>query len=284
MNKRLQKKMCPIFIIGLLMFVIFYIYPLLMNVYYSFSEYSKGMQLVGLLNYKVLFQDQFFWLALKNTLIFLGYGVSGLLVFSYGVGVLIIYVGKDLKYSKVPFLIAMLLPTAAITFTWQLLFGDDTFMAQHIFKIIAWENQPQDMIPLILLYLWKNCGYCILIFIAGWMTIEKEVYEAAEIDGAKSIQRLRYITLPLMRPSLFFAFILAIVQALKIGRDIYILYGEYPKESIYIIQSYFRQNFLQMNVQQMSSASVILGMLLMIMILIVYKLGFKRKKLKEYET
>lgn len=284
MNKRLQKKMCPIFIVGLLMFIIFYICPLLMNVYYSFIEYSKGMQFVGLVNYKVLFQDEFFWLALKNTLIFLVYGISALLFFSYGVGVLIIYVGEELKYSKLPFLIAMLLPTAAITFTWQLLFGDYTFMAQQIFKIVPWENQTQDMIPLILLYLWKNCGYCILIFIAGWMTIEKEVYEAAEIDGAKSIHCLRYITIPLMIPSLFFTFILAIVQGLKIGRDIYILYGEYPKESIYMIQSYFRQNFLQMNVEQMSSASVILGIILIIMILIVYKLGFKKKKVKEYET
>ena len=269
MNQTLRRQLMPILILCFIGYMFFNGMPILMNIIYSLTDYTDG-RFVGLQNYSLLFYDELFRQALYRTGIFLGLGIPIMLVLAYVIGMLLVNIQDTFKWAKLPFLMSILLPTASITYTWNLLFGDGSFIGEKVLGINTWVTQSQDIMPIILLYTWKNIGYCILIFLVGWTTIPKEVYEAAQIDGANGWEKTRYITMPLMVPFICGAFILALVQGLKIGRETFILYGEYPKESIYMIHNFFRTRFIQMDIGTMSSAAVMLEVLIGLLLGLLY--------------
>ncbi len=279
MNKTLKKQVIPLLIMSFSCFVIFYIVPIVMNIIYAFIDYVGEGQFVGFQNYNMLFYDELFREALGNTGIFLGIGIPIMLISGYVIGMLLGHLNEHLKWAKLPFLMSILLPTASVTYAWEILFGNGSFIGETLLGINMWQTQTRDIIPLLLLYIWKNVGYCILVFLVGWTTIPKEIHEAAQVDGANGWERQRYITFPLMIPSICVAFVLALVQGLKIGRESFILYGELPKTSLYMIQNYFRARFIQMDIGVMSSAAVILeGIIGIVLIICYYSLGIRNNR------
>lgn len=121
---------------------------------------------------------------------------------------------------------------------------------------------------LLALYLWKNCGYCTVILLSALAGIDRAQYELARCDGAGVWTQIWRITFPQILSSLFFSAIIAIVGVFKIFRESYLLMGEYPHESVYMLQNFINNNMETLNYQRLSAASLTFLCILMVVIIL----------------
>lgn len=221
----------------------------------SFTDVS-GSAYIGLENYEKLLNNTAFILALKNTGRFIGICVPVLL----GLSLLIanfIYFGK-FKFSQNIYLLPMAVPIASLVFVWKMIFHKNGLINSWIGAETDWINSSYAFGVLILSFIWKNLGYYIVLWIAGLGGIPGSIYEAAAIDGAGHINKFRYITLPGLRPMISATVILALTSALKSYREAYLLAGEYPNQSIYMIQHVFHNWYRDMSIEKMCAGAVII--------------------------
>ncbi|BCK00956.1 hypothetical protein bsdcttw_39960 [Anaerocolumna chitinilytica] len=118
-------------------------------------------------------------------------------------------------------------------------------------------NTDKAFYVLVFSYLWKNTGYDMVLWLSGLNGINPSLYEAADADGAGAWQKFRYITFPLLTPSLFMIGILSFINSFKVYREAYLISGNYPHESIYLLQHLFNNWFTSLDIQKMSAAAVL---------------------------
>jgi len=111
---------------------------------------------------------------------------------------------------------------------------------------------------MILIFLWKNCGYNMVLFLAGLGNIPKDYYEAAWMDNASSFRAFLHITIPCLLPTGILAFIMSIINSFKIFREIYLITGNYPQEGIYTLQHFMNNMFASLNYPRLTSATALL--------------------------
>ena len=121
---------------------------------------------------------------------------------------------------------------------------------------------------LVFSYLWKNLGYDIVLWIAGLSGISENIYEAARVDGAGELKCFLYITLPNLLPSLYTISVLSLLNSFKVFREAYLISGDYPHESIYMMQHLFNNWFVSLDIQKMSAASVMIESSVLIPVII----------------
>ena len=138
-----------------------------------------------------------------------------------------------------------------------------------------WMNSPRAFWVLIGLYVWKNCGYNVILMLAGLNMIPTEYYQAADIEGASGRQKFTRITLPLIWPSLFFVFVMSVVNSFKSYREAFLLGGKHPHDSIYLLQHFLNNNFENLNYQRLSVAAVMLFMVIFALVAVLYGLQSK---------
>lgn len=123
-------------------------------------------------------------------------------------------------------------------------------------SVSSWLQSDYAFVVLLLLYVWKNCGYNIILISTGLSSIPQEYYENADAEGANGWQKFRRITLPLMFPNFFFVTVISIVNAFKVFREAYLLAGDTPHSSIYMLQHFMNNNFFNLNYQRLSVAAL----------------------------
>ena len=111
---------------------------------------------------------------------------------------------------------------------------------------------------ILLLYLWKNVGYGVILLLAGLMTIPKEQYAVSELDGAGKWQKFWHITTPQMWNPVFFALLFAMINGFKCFREIFLIGGEHPGKELYMMQHFMNNSFENLNYGKLSVASVLL--------------------------
>ena len=122
---------------------------------------------------------------------------------------------------------------------------------------------------LVFSYIWKNLGYDIVLWIAGLSGISENIYEAARVDGAGEWKCFISITLPNLLPSLFTISVLSLLNSFKVFREAYLVAGNYPHESIYLMQHLFNNWFLDLDLDKMAAAAVINGLVIFMLILLL---------------
>lgn len=132
-----------------------------------------------------------------------------------------------------------------------------------VWKVIGYYLTGQEFLVLLLCYLWKNTGYTVILWLAGIKGIQKEILEAAMVDGAGSFQRVRYIILPGLKNVFFTIVILSFLNSFKIYREAYLTAGAYPDRSIYLLQHLFNNWFVNLEFSKMAAASVLLFLVLL---------------------
>jgi len=149
-----------------------------------------------------------------------------------------------------------------MVFFWKTLFSYDGALngLLNIFGIekINWLDSAIALPVMILIFLWKNIGYNMILFLAGLVNIPKEYYEAAWVDNASPFQVLRHITLPCLLPTVIVALIMSIINSFKIFREIYLITGGYPHESIYTLQHFMNNMFTSLNYPRLTTATALL--------------------------
>lgn len=135
---------------------------------------------------------------------------------------------------------------------------------------VQWLDSNASIGVLVLLYVWKNCGYNIVLFLAALNAIPGEYYEALRLETNSLMRRHRHITLPLIMPYTFFILVISIVNSFKSFRESYILFGPHPHEGIYMIQHFINNNFNNINYVRLSVAAILVFLVLFVVILAMF--------------
>jgi multiple sugar transport system permease protein len=204
-------------------FSVFFAYPLISTVYFSFMKYDgfTAPTWNGVKNWSYVFNDYpFFWPALRNTLWLVVVMVSLRVVFGLGIGLLITKIKTGAGLFRTAFYLPYLAPPVAATMAFAFLLNPGTGPVNHLLGSIGlpqpgWFNDPSWSKPaLTLLALW-GIGDLMVIFMAALLDVPKEQYEAAELDGAGPWARFRYVTLPNISPIVMFAVVTGVIQTMQ---------------------------------------------------------------------
>lgn len=240
----------------LLGFLVFTLVPVLLSLYYSLCDYSllQKPYFTGLDNYRSLMADPVFWQALRNTGLYALMALPSAMMVSLGLALLL---NADIKgqaiYRTIIFL-PSLVPAVASAMLWLWLFNARLGLINVLLGKIGIEGPPwlasqQWAMPaLALMSLW-GVGQTVVIYLAGLQDVPRELYEAAELDGANPWQRLRNVTLPIISPVIFFNLIMAIIGTMQVFAVPYIMTGGGPARATYFFTMYLYDNafnFLRM--------------------------------------
>ena len=128
------------------------------------------------------------------------------------------------------------------------------------------------------IFVWKNAPYVFLALFAGLRNISEEVYDAAKVDGAGTWKTLRFITVPLLTPYIGIGAVLAVLGVFRIFRESYLLFGNYPDKSIYLLQNYMNNLFYSLNYGELAAASnYFLAGLTVLFLVLLFVFGRGRK-------
>ena len=251
---------------GLLGFVTFFIFPFTLSLVYAFLDRPIGGSFVGFNNFISLFQNRAYLRGFVNTLRFIGISTPLNLIISLGIAMLINRVLKGREWFSLIFLIPLVLPSGSMVFFWKTLFSYEGALNGILNSMgigrVNWLNSFLALPVMIFIFLWKNCGYNMVLFLAGLGNIPKDYYEAAWVDNASPGQVFRHITLPCLLPTSILATIMSIINSFKIFREIYLITGNYPQEDIYTLQHFMNNMFLSLNYPRLTSATAVLVLII----------------------
>lgn len=223
---------------------------------------AVGSGFVGLENYRQVLTNEVFRLAAGNTARFLAVCLPLLLGTSLGLAVFVQRVTRFQKWIKTGFLLPMAIPAASVVVLFRMVFDEKGWLNLLVrnFGIEgqAWLTSDRAFWVLVVCYIWKNLGYDMILWLAGLASVPEELYEAARVQGAGEWACFRYITLPQLKETAFVTALLSFVNAFRVFREAYLLAGDYPHESIYMLQHLFNNWFVNLDIQKMTAAAVML--------------------------
>lgn len=238
-----------------------------------FSDGTSKFQ--GLSIYDSVISNKAFRLAVSNTSKFIVTCIPILIVASIILAIIIKALQGQGEIFKTTFLLPMAIPVASIVLLWRALFFEKGLINGIL---VSTGKQPVDFMNtdvafwvLILTYVWKNCGYDVILWLSGMDGISVSLYEAAYVDGAGAWKSFWYITLPSLLPTMFLTVVLSLINTFKVFREAYLVAGSYPHKSIYLLQHLFNNWFLDLDIERMSAAAVMVAGVLLILILLMQK-------------
>lgn len=247
-------------------FLLFYLIPFGAVVYYSFVDTPLQGNFVGGDNYRQLWDSASFRKAFGNSLAFAGVGVPVLFAVSLGLALLLNKAMPLRRTFRTLFLLPLVVPVASIALVWQALFHWDGAInglaASWGLEPVDWMNGRWSFAVMAAVYVWRNVGYNLVLFLAGLANIPAEQLEAASIDGAGPWRRFRSIVWPGLAPVSFFAVVMSIVSSFKVFRETYLVAGAYPHDSIYTLQHFMNNQFQSLDYAKLTSAAVLLALVI----------------------
>lgn len=254
--------------------MIFILIPFIDVIRRSFFGAMSG-EYVGIKNYFNIFQNEAFKLASLNTLKFIGICIPLLVLLSLGLALLIHKIGEKTQLFKMTFLLPMAIPVASVVLLWQVFFHKNGLLTQGVMAIggegVDWMNSKWAFWVLVVSYLWRNIGYDMVLWLAGLSTISPALYEAARVDGANSWQQFTKITMPQLMPSLFMIVVLSLLNSFKVFREAYLVAGDYPHDSMYMLQHLFNNWFTALDIDKLSAAATVVAGVIFILILFLQR-------------
>lgn len=167
------------------------------------------------------------------------------------------------------FLIPLVIPSGSMVFFWKMMFANDGFLNGLLARIgispILWLETNWAMFVIILVFIWKNLGYNIVLILAGLAGIPKDFYEAAVVDGASKWQTFKHITLPYLAPTFVLTTLMSIINSFKVFKEIYLITGNYPHDSIYMLQHFMNNMFSSLNYARLTTATTVLVLVITIL-------------------
>ncbi|WP_213618293.1 carbohydrate ABC transporter permease [Paenibacillus sp. J22TS3] len=254
-------------------FSLFYLIPFAQGVFQSFMEGGGDSQAVGLSHYSELLASDSFKKAAFNTFYFSAVSVPTMIVVSLGLAMLL---NKNLyfrKWLRTAYVMPLVVPVASVILIWQILFdwnGSLNLWLSYLGKSrVDWMKTDAARYVVIVIYIWKNIGYNIILFLAGLQQIPKDYYETAQVEGAGRFWQLRSITLVYLTSTLFFVTIMSIINSFKVFRETYLIAGAYPHDSIYMLQHYMNNMFAELDIEKLTAAAamMVVGILIIVMVL-----------------
>ena len=244
---------------GLAGIMLFYVVPFIGGIYYSLLDGTFENRFVGLDNYRRVLQNSMFQLGLRNTweLSLLCAPVIWLASFLLA-AMLKAHKERSTAFRNI-LLLPYLMPSSAMLLIWLLLFDYggviNRLLAGLGIERVIWLEGAELRVPIILLFIWKNLGFAVIIFLAALQTIPEPLYEYARLEGAGFMRQTFGITLPMIVPSAFLIIILEWINAFKIFKEVYFIGGAYPDEAVYTLQNFMNNLYSKLNYQTVTTAA-----------------------------
>lgn len=269
-----------------LLFLVFQLYPMIWSLVLSFYQWNgiSPQTFVGLQNYASVLRDPMFWAALTNTFWYLAVNLLFILPLSVLLGQLLC--AKTLRGRKAHKTLQMLpyiTSTAAAGIIFGMLFDVNIGVVNSMLKAIglpavAWLTSIEwSKVPVMVLSVWRNTPWYTLIVMSAMLGVDDNLHEAARIDGANALQRLIFITLPAIRPTLFFNLINLTIDSARIFTEPYILTSGGPgTSSLSVVQYLYESGFTSFQLGYASAIGYVL-MLVLLAVSVVYFIELRRQ-------
>jgi multiple sugar transport system permease protein len=253
---------------------LFFFVPFLLVIWYSLVDNPVMMRFVFLRNYLDLFDNQAYLQAAGNTLIFSLISLPLVVGLSLGLAILLNSKLKARSQLRSLFLSPLLVPVASVVLVWQVLFSFNgvlnTTLANFDRLPVDWLKSVNARYVIIGLYLWKNLGYNMVLFLAALNNVPGQLLDSARVDGANAWYRFRFITFKYITPTLLFTTIISFINSFKVFRETYLLAGDYPYEVLYMLQHFMNNMFRSLDYQKLSAAAIIMALVMMAIIGVLF--------------
>ena len=267
MNKSENRRSFWFIVPSLLGVSLFFIIPFMMS--FSYATMDRGGSFVGLDNFRNLFAGDAFRLAAMNTFKFMAVAIPLNIVIPLFIACLL---NKTVRggWLKTVFMSPLVIPSACVAFFFQSLFMSNGLVS-HILGVNTDWLQTSAAFPIaVAVYVWKNMGFNLVLILAGLANIPKEYYEWASVDGMGSTRAFFKITLVYLTPTLFITFVMSFINSFKVFRELYMLAGSYPHESIYMLQHYMNNQFSALDYQNLSSAAFVITAVIALLVIALF--------------
>ncbi|MGN0579444.1 MAG: carbohydrate ABC transporter permease [Ruminococcus sp.] len=251
----------------------FYFIPFCIVIYYSLVNNPVMHEFVGLDNFRALLKNNAFLTAAKNTAVFSATAVPLSLILSLGLAVMLEKNIPGKSLFRTFFLSPLMVPTASVVLVWQVLFHNHGTINQIIELLggqpVDWLKSAHGQIVIVCMFLWKNLGYNMILFISALCAIPGDILEVAELEGAGAFYKFFHIKLRYLSPTLLFVMILSLINSFKIFREVYLLTGDYPYDKLYMLQHFMNNTFNSLDYQKLSSAAVVFAAVMIVIIAVL---------------
>ena len=222
---------------------VFTYYPIFRSAHlslYRWNVQTPVREYVGVDNFSALLHSQLFWKVMGNTAFFSAGSVGMSLAIALTLALVLNRKMQFRAFYRAAFFYPTIIPMVAASVIWVWIFSDNgplnTYLGRLGFSRIGWLTDPASVLPsLILMAMWKNVGYYVIIFLAGLQNIPDYLYEAALIEGASPAHRLRYVTLPLLAPTTFFVFVITVITSFQVFTQVYMMTDGGPADATNVV-------------------------------------------------
>jgi multiple sugar transport system permease protein len=268
---------------NLLGFLVFILGPVIASFCLSFTKWDLLTQIewIGLRNYQKLFSDQVFWRVLWNTVYYtigtvpVGIAISLFLAIALNQRI------RGIKLFRAVYFLPVISSTVAVAVVWQWLYNPEFGLINYLLYLVGIEGPKWltsitwAMPAVIIMSIWKNLGFNMLLFLAGLQGIPEVYYEAARIDGANWWQQFVKITLPLLSPTTLFVTVMSLINSFQVFDQVYIMTAGGPARSTSVLVHYLYQNAFEYF--RMGEASAI-AYILFFLVFVITVIQLKRSK------
>jgi len=242
-------------------------------VYYSLINNPVKKEYVGLENYRKIMHNTAFRKAAENTAFFSAVSVPLVIILSLGLAMLLEKKIPGRSIFRTFFLCPLMVPTASVVLVWQVLFHSHGTVNQvaEMFggEPVDWLKSSKGQLVIILMFLWKNTGYSMILFMAALSGIPRDMIEVAELEGAGAWYQFFHIKLRYLSPTILFVFILSLINSFKIFREVYLLTGNYPYDKLYMLQHFMNNTFNKLDYQKLSAAAVLFAAVMIVIMAVL---------------
>lgn len=271
---------------SLLLFTVFLFYPMIRTIYLSLyltDSQGEPIQFIGMENFIWLFQSLSFQLSAKATGLFVLYTVPVGIILATALALLANQKLRGIHLFRTAYSATMGMSVAASSVIWMFLFNPSIGLFNRVLQALGlpavqWLLDPQyALLSVSAATIWMNTGFSFLILLGGLQTIDRTLYESADIAGVSALYRLRKITLPLLSPTLFFVTTVSLINAFQTFGQIDLLTKGGPMESTnVIVYSIYKDAFINYNVGSASAQAVLLFVAVLIVTILQFKWGERK--------
>ncbi len=235
----------------------------------SFQSAISGAWM-GLQKSQAVLDNAAFQTAGSNTARFTAVCVPLLVALSLALAVGLYSIAGVGSFFRSAFLMPMAVPAASVVLSWKVLFHDRGLINGALAALggsgVNWMGSGAAFWMLVISYIWKNLGYTVILWTTGLATIPQSIYEAAQMDGANGWQTFRRITLPNLKTTAYSIVVLSLLNSFKVFREAWLVAGDYPHESMYLLQHLYNNWFRELDFDKIAAGSVMTSAVVFLLI------------------
>lgn len=253
---------------------VFFILPFLVVIYYSVINNTFQHELVFLDNFIQLLENDTFLDAAWNTARFSMVFVPLAVVLSLLIAVMLDRTIPFRSQIRSALLSPMMVPVASVVLIFQVVFHyngtANLVLEQFGIARVDWFKSDYSQLVVGIMFLWKNLGYNMILFMAALANIPRDLLEVLSLDSTSRWMAFWYVKIRYLSPTILFVTILSLINSFKIFREVYLLTGDYPYDSLYMLQNFMNNTFESMNYQKLSAAALLMAVVMIVIIGVMF--------------